>query len=811
MTSLWCDKHAEVAFKLVHSPRDWFVVANQRRARCLAQVYATRAVLPQVKPNAPLPPQGFQARPQGPPPSPRNSINNGPVGAPQPGQPLLRRLDSRSSLGPPGPGQFVQLRPYGPPRPPGGTFPSRPPQPGQLPPQNPLHLSNQRFAYSPGIRGPPPPSQAGGQRPPYVGNVHQAYQAQQQPRGINDPRFQRPPPDIAPQNGPPRIAEAPPQRPGQESAHPRQLLRNDSSLSLQRQHLLSNEEIKQQRRPRIVIERMEDINESNANINKPEGYLRTKRSDVRQNSENDDDDDVVMDSEKSPRHDAIGAPDGLMNGSKSPLTPKRHDDASRPTSQLGTAAIEHKLEKIEDKQDAPSRPFSANTDDKAWKEEPTLTVSQSGSPSAVNNRKEEKTEETDVKSPPVDDLKSDRTSRPPSTMSISEPNEEIKKPNSPYRNDTPGSIDRSLKTPARSSDNSRSSTPSRLDVPLDAEQEPKTLSKTPDKSRSSTPSHLETPRNAEQEPKTPSKSPDKSRSSTPAGLEPYENAEQESRTPIKTPDKSRSSTPAGLEPPRNAERETRSPSKTPDKSRTSTPAELAPSPNAEKERDIPAITPDKSRSVTPAGIESSNSEVEKPAENLHRDKSGESTPQMKESSRPPSSLGSANSMIGRGSKSPKSPRSPTVPENQDKLSVPGSMITPSKSPDEGVKGFDNGRQRSLSPRMSPAGSPRPSNSPRSSAGSGKQAEAERKRTSFVEDPAAMKKATEVTNKIPTPTATSPSKPTTPAAETRRAEKPTKLIDEKAERKSSERKGPRVRAHRTWRNARQTLFRSLREC
>lgn len=717
------------------------------------QVYATRAILPQVKPNVLSPSQGFQARPQGLPPSPRNSINNGPIGVPRPGQPL-RRLDSRSSLGSsPASGQFVQLRPYGPARPPGSISPLRSPQPGQLPPQNPLHPSNQRFVYSPGIRGPPPQG-AGGQRPPFISN-QQAYQQQQQQRANNDPRFQRP--DIAPENGP--------RRPSQESVFPRQLLRNDSSLSLQqRQQLSSNEEIKQPTRPRIVIEKMADINES-VDVDKPEGYLQRKKSDVRENGENDDDDDVVMDNEKSPQRARDSIPEGLVNGSKSPLTPKK------PTSRPGTATIEN-----------PSKYLDKT---KELSEDMPSVIFQSRPSSAVNDDKEERKDEKSSSRPPsskeidivknltgdstrdeaslslADDSMNNKTSRPPSATSTFELIEEIQKPSSPYNDIILENVEQrsELKTSQRSSDNSRSVTPSYLDTPQNVEQAAsRTSSRISDKSRSSTPAHLDAPENTEQ-----NKTPDKSRSSTPAESEPHGNAKQESKTPIKTPDKSRANTPAGLEPPENTEQELRTPVETPDKhSRASTPVvQLAPSPNPEKEpRLTPTKTSDKSRSSTPAGIESSGGEAS--GENPHGDKPGEDTLQVKGSSRPASSLGSPNSASdkdGKSPKSPKSPRSPTIPKIQGKLSMPESAMTPPRSPG-GVKGFDNGEQRSLSS----GGSPR-LNSPKSPA---KQTEGEKKKkTSFVET---TKKSVEIADTTPTSPSKSPQTPTKPDDEKKSTKK-----------------------------------------
>lgn len=552
-------------------------------------------------------------------------------------------------------------------------------------------------------------------------------------------------------------------------------------LSLQRQHLLSNEEIKQPSRPRIVIDKMADINETSDDAAKPEGYLQRKKSDVCQNSENDDDDDVVMDNKKSPRHEANGtSPETLVNGS--PSTPRKHDDIGTPASRPESAAVE--------KQDVSSRSISANSDRASRNSvDNPATAFQSRPSSAVSSHKDEEKEEklpsrppsskevdimeesmedsakseTGLTSPPLEDSKSDKTSRPPSTTSIGPVEEAKQPPGSPYPNDALGNAEHTLKTPSRSSDNSRSSTPSRL----------------------------ETPQNAEREAKSPSKTPDKSRSSTPAVLEATGNAEQESRTPTKTPDKSRSSTPAGLEPPCNEELKSRTPSKSPDKSRASTPANLAPSPQ-EKEPVTPAKTPEKSRSATPAGsgAEPDNDEAAAEAEGPDdHDKSGEDTLQVKQPSRPASSLGSPNLTAGRDSKSPKSPRSPrspTTPESQSKLSVPGS-------PGDIVKGFDNGRQRSLSSRTTPSGSPRSPSSPKSSAGSVKQSEGEKKRTSFAEDPVTAQKAAETVEKTLSPTPTSPSKPAIPSAKTRRVATPVRLIDEKTEQKSSEKQGPRVRA------------------
>lgn len=461
-------------------------------------------------------------------------------------------------------------------------------------------------------------------------------------------------------------------------------------LSLQRQQLLSDEEIKQPTRPRIVIEKMADINESRADPNKPEGFLQRKN--VR---ENDDDDDVVMDNKKSPRHNGDGVPEGLVNGSKFPLTSRKVDDAG--STRPGTAT-EDKRENMDDKRDIPSRPISANIDD-------TATLISQRSSSAVNNDKEKKGEQPDG-------------TLPSKEINVASMSGEMKKPSSPYNTrNALENVEQSLKTPPKSSDNSRSATPSYQS----AEQD-----RNPDRSRSSTPGRLEPPGTAE------------------------------SKTPVKSPDKSRSSTPAGLESSGNAELE----SKTPDKSRTSTPSsQLASSPNTEREPEAAASTPNRSRFSTPrAGIEPSDDEAfaepYKPSEN--RDKFAESDLRMKEPSRPASSL----SLTG-GGKSPKSPRSPT---NRDQ---PSGLILP-KSPD--VKGYDNGQLRTLSSTRLP----------KSPVDSGKQTEDGKKKTSFVEDSAAVEKAMEMANR----TSTAITKPTsliTPRAQSM------KLDGEKAEKRAAEKK------------------------
>lgn len=497
------------------------------------QIYATVAILPQVKPNPPLPPQGFQARPQGPPPSPRNPINNGPIGAPpRPGQPphILHRVDSRSSIGSV-PGQFVQLRPYGPPRPPGSSFPPRPPQPGQLPPQNPQYPPNQRFPYSPGVfRGVPP--QPGGQRPPFAN-----YQPQQQYQRNNDPRFQRPIPNNPSQNELSQNAEIVSHRlHGQESVFPRQLSRNDSSLIVQRQQSVTNEELKQPTQPRIIVGKMEDVNrESSANAHNSRN-LQQNKSDIRKSNDNDDDDDVVMDNERSSRNstDSEGL---MMNGSKSSLISEKQEDIKKITSRPGTATIESKTKKAESEQDMHSRPAS---NDKITRESTDISapVSARSAIGAFNDDKEkEKLERTSSSkkitevaginetSSITSDSKDDKTSRPSSTISMPETIENIKTPNS-YTHEN---VEHRLITP--SIDNSRSSIPSRSDMYEHAKQELRTPIRIPDKSQSSTPAGLERSRNAESESTAVSKTPEKSSSNTPAELHRQDSSSSSPNTP----------------------------------------------------------------------------------------------------------------------------------------------------------------------------------------------------------------------------------------------------------------------------------------
>jgi len=209
-------------------------------------------------------------------------------------------------------------------------------------------------------------------------------------------------------------------------------------------------------------------------------------------------------------------------------------------------------------------------------------------------------------------------------------------------------------------------------------------------------------------------------------------------------------------------------SRSPDKSRVNTPHGLIETETLE----TPAKTPDKSRSNTPSEIESSNKEVE--PEEASKSPLHEETAEdiLRVKSRPASSLNQPNLIVDEVSKSPKSPRSPTA-----SIKLPVLKLDDS-STDEEVKGFDNGQQRSLS-----SGSARSPSSARSSIESTKQTDTEKKRTSFVEDLAGIKKTEETADKTPTPT--------TPTAKTPRAQTPTKSPDEKISRKSASKKGSRA--------------------
>lgn len=231
----------------------------------------------QVKQNPP----SFQQSPQGGPQ--RFPVNNNGPGQPPP---PLRHLDSRSSLLP---GQFPQSRPppppYGPrprnvfyprspgsqPPPPISGSPLSPGAPGQYPnpqlsiPGSPNQVGPQqtfpgpRFIQNPNIRGPLPPPP---QRPPFSGNPQQFF-----PRNGSDQL-----------RGPADFVQNP------------KLQRNDSVANLNPRFPIAPIDRRPQLIPQISVERMSD--DGTKVMSSADGDVK------RVAKENDDDDDVVVDSEK---------------------------------------------------------------------------------------------------------------------------------------------------------------------------------------------------------------------------------------------------------------------------------------------------------------------------------------------------------------------------------------------------------------------------------------------------------------------------------------------------------------------------------
>ncbi|XP_076759786.1 microtubule-associated protein tau [Xylocopa sonorina] len=231
-----------------------------------------------VKPNPQLQPV-FRARPQGPPGLPRYPVNNGPIGQPRPRGQLPIRFENRSPVGVANSGQFVQLRPYGPPRPPGGPYPQKPSPQGQHPPI----VLNPRFPQSTVQR--PGPQQ--GPRPPQSGNFQRFQGILQRPQQPQQQQQQ-----AAPQQGrhPDILARS-------QEVLQRHFQRNESLLNVSQQSSPAKRDDRKPAAPRVISEKMAHV-EGAKGVQQLENAVSKEK--VREIAENDDDDDVVMDG-KSPR------------------------------------------------------------------------------------------------------------------------------------------------------------------------------------------------------------------------------------------------------------------------------------------------------------------------------------------------------------------------------------------------------------------------------------------------------------------------------------------------------------------------------
>ncbi|XP_076650730.1 microtubule-associated protein tau isoform X2 [Halictus rubicundus] len=771
-----------------------------------------------VKPNATLPP-GFRARPQGPPGSPRNPLNNGPIGQPRPGlgQPPQIRFDNRAPLRPSGSGQFVQLRPHGQPRPPGNQLPQRPPQQGQNPfqhgqytpqqHQNPFQQGQNQFQH---IQN---PAQQG-QNPPIVLNPRFAPSPinrtgpQQRPRLPHPGHFQ---------GQFPRNAH-PPQHPGFE--HPqrspdvlgrpqeiarRPLQRNESLLSFPQQSSPAQREDRKPPLPRIVVERMADVDSARKQQQLDNSISKEK---LRENTENDDDDDVVMDGKKSPRPDSN---ESIVQSAKRPETATINGKAD---AKLASKPTEE--EPLNDK----TNNITADKPDKVESQ----TVKSAGSESRLPSAKldQPRTDGADAKTSVEDKPKAsneeqhvpEKTETKKEDLSASE-KRTIASPTPSVTEDRPKSAKDSSSElkPSEQELNVASPDKSRSSTPVETSQKDqglKTPSKTPDKSRSTTPSES----NENQKDhglKTPTRSSETSRSNTPAGSNQVE-CEQNLKTPSKSPDKSRASTPADSG---QSQHEDESKNKAPDESRSPTPAEInqakdnaeskpseSKSAEANDSRQKSKVTDEmvdkqENASAVAAESEAETSEKQEPAKDPSIEK--QSAP-SESASDEPKSAGSTKSDSAKTSEdnssenlqkpaqesTPTSPnvslpasaketrtpaKSPMPPEG--KLSAAESMLSPPKTPEDSVKGFDNGQRRSLSPKSPTLSSSKSPVSPKSPTGSAKSVGSEKKRASFVESMAEQE--------VNASDAKTPSKPSTPKIQ--RAPTPAKL-DETLETKTA---------------------------
>ncbi|KAK9295861.1 hypothetical protein QLX08_009972 [Tetragonisca angustula] len=273
-----------------------------------------------VKSNPPLT-SVYRARPQGPPGLPRHPVNNGPVAQPRPSgqQHQQIRFDTRPPVGQASPVQFGQVRPYGPPRPPAGSFPQKSPQQqGQHPPI----VLNPRF--------PPPSVQRSqlGPRPPHPGN-HPKFQG-----NVQRPQHPRPEYPNGPYQPNPNV---PQQGRNPDVLAQKRLQRDESLLSIPQQSLPIKREDKPLSAPRIVVGRMADVD----NSMKPrqlESAASKEKTEQRGNAENDDDDDddVVMDG-KSPRANGNVGKGDLIEESKSDVqSARRAENAATQHGKIGT-------------------------------------------------------------------------------------------------------------------------------------------------------------------------------------------------------------------------------------------------------------------------------------------------------------------------------------------------------------------------------------------------------------------------------------------------------------------------------------------
>ncbi|XP_043678312.1 serine/arginine repetitive matrix protein 2 isoform X2 [Vespula pensylvanica] len=809
-----------------------------------------------VKQSAPLSP-GFQARPQvtstG---FPRYPVYNGPIGANrsagQQAQHLVHGLEIHSSIGQSRTNQLAQLRPHGlSPRPPGNRVypPGNPANPSGNPPvhsprqiqtkQNLIQISQNpqspRFG-SPGIRvanpssGGSPATQSVGPRPNY-----QIQQTSTQ-RNVIEQRTEQRILDLSAPASTSQLQTKSFNSPGPLHNSVTQRPRNDTSLNTGKSNQLSNKENKQSVRPRIIIDKMPDLDEEKTDLVR-ENSVQKKKTDIRSGGENDDDDDdVVMDNEKSPRQNGSAISDSeksLRSGdSLAPSkdkSPQRNGNVDRNKElPLDSSILSEIQGKSEDTSKSVTRPGTATIDTKP---ERKSSFEQMIVPKNDNEQSEKETslvkseDKTSIKNDSVDD------------KSIFARNDKIVdsiKEEEKYGNESSGSSaskkveceieetknKRSLIEEMKTNENKhdkiedeskekkiekdevneinmkedcgRYPTSPSLNAIHSAGQNDKndsTLSSNNTEEKTKCPASLS--KNVDQIPRTPSKSPSpdiikenkrqtppmRSPSNIPTRADPEEASKILSKSPSlldvttdgklrqalndptiqsveqtpKTPGKSFPiSTPPSLSP-------SPSPSPSPDviedkRKLTASPSNNLTMQNLEQDSKTPSKSSDISRASTPTVVDT---QTDNKSESINPEKS----------SRPTSALSKDSASEKQA---PTIPSRPSLSEAHDKLSLPESLPTPPKSPQESVKGFDNGQRRSLS---SP-GSPK---SPKSAINI-KSTEGEKKKTTFAED-SIIKKDENVEEKSEA-SSRETSKPTTPTGKPRRVQTPVKLQNEK---------------------------------
>ncbi|XP_043601067.1 microtubule-associated protein 4 isoform X4 [Bombus pyrosoma] len=746
-----------------------------------------------VKSNPPLP-SVYRARPQGPPGLPRQPVNNGAVGQPRPGGQLQQiRFDNRSPVGQTNPAQFVQVRPYGSPRSPGGSFPQKPPQQGQHPPI----VLNPRFPPSPVQRsqlGPRPPHPGNYQAQRFQGNVQRPQHPR--PEHLNGPHQSRPQHPNGPQQSRPEHPNGPYQQRPEHPNAPQQgrnpdilarsqeiaqkpLQRNESLLNISRQNLAIKREDKKPSLPRIIVDKMADVDNSKK-LQQFEKPVSKEKAEFRESAENDDDDDVVMD-RKSPRANGDVSSQEVLIESSVPKSDVQ--SAKRPEIATINGKVDNKLNATAEGVGQQIKEVAVNLDKTPVKDSNTM---ESDSRLSTKPGEEARTklldkQEVDKAGNQLDEpekkLVEDQTQKEDTnkgnvtTAGIESKveksddiNVSVAPEQSPKKSEEAksGQNEQNLNPSSTTSEKFRATTPMKSDE--DNNQQMQILSKSTDKSPAKT-SHDQSQQNLK-----PSASPNKSRSSTP--LEASESQKELERDETSKPlEQLQEDIPMDTKKKQSDQELKNPPAASQVNSLATIPGEIKQKEmeQAAEQHDIVSASETKSdvdllketgevkskqESHLRAPMKADRIKDEpEPTETSKAEKSGEEekladlshSPKEKEL-RDPSSKSPAKSTNAteesstedvledsksdnlRDSSETHAKRVAVSPPASEKeasetqeFPVPSkdgekigeSVLSLLKSPEEGVKGFDNGEQRSLSIKSSPSHSPRSPVSPKS--------------------------------------------------------------------------------------------------